>query len=177
MESEAPDLIIAASRSSHRPAVDSPENLLPSARVGGATTNRRADVRRQIASFATIGVLSTVAYLVLYSALRAVLGQTVSNALALVITSIANTGANRRLTFGVRGRQPLWYDHAAGLVAFATALGLTTASMTLLGIVAPSAGRLVEVVVLLASNALATALRFVLLRSWIGTRPRPSEAA
>jgi putative flippase GtrA len=177
MAIETRDLIVAASRSVHRPAVDSPENLLPSARVGGATTNRRADVRRQIASFATIGVLSTIAYLVLYSALRAVLGRTVSNALALVITSIANTGANRRLTFGVRGRQRLGYDHAAGLVAFATALGLTTVSMALLGIVAPSVGRLVEVVVLLASNALATTLRFVLLRSWIGTRPRPSEAA
>jgi hypothetical protein len=95
-----------ATRSIHRPAVDSPEILLPPARVGGATTiqsaTRSTDTRRQIASFATIGVLSTIAYVLLYAAFRAVLGRTVSNALALVITSVANTGANRRLTFGVR---------------------------------------------------------------------------
>jgi hypothetical protein len=49
--------------------------------------------------------------------------------------------------------------------------------MTLLGVVAPSAGRLVEVAALLASNALATAIRFVLLRSWIGTRALARETA
>jgi putative flippase GtrA len=153
-----------ATRSFHRPAADSSETLLPSVRVGGATTNKPANVRRQIASFATIGLLSTIAYFILYAALRAVLGRTVSNALALVITSVANTGANRRLTFGVRGRDRLGHDHAAGLVAFATALGLTTASMVLLGVLAPTAGRIVEVVVLIGANALATAVRFALLR-------------
>ena len=79
---EAPDPAI---RSFHRPAADSSEMLLPSVRVGGATTNRPANIRRQFASFATIGLLSTIAYLVLYSAFRAVLGRTVSNALALYL--------------------------------------------------------------------------------------------
>ena len=167
---EAPD---SAIRSFHRPAVDSSEMLLPSVRVGGATTNRPANIRRQFASFATIGLLSTIAYLVLYSAFRAVLGRTVSNALALVITSVANTGANRRLTFGVRGRDRLGSDHAAGLVMFGLTLGLTTSSITLLDIVAPSAGRLGELAVLMGSNALATAVRFVLLRSWMGRFPEP----
>jgi putative flippase GtrA len=164
----APD---PATTSFHRPAADSSGTLLPPFRVGGATTIGPANIRRQIASFATIGLLSTIAYLVIYAAFRAALGRAVSNALALVITSVANTGANRRLTFGIRGRDRLAYDHAAGLVAFAMSLGLTTASITLLGILAPSAGRLLEVAVLLGSNALATAVRFVFLRSWMG---RPS---
>ena len=167
---EAPDPAI---RSFHRPAVDSSEMLLPSVRVGGATTNRPANIRRQFASFATIGLLSTIAYLVLYSAFRAVLGRTVSNALALVITSVANTGANRRLTFGVRGRDRLGSDHAAGLVMFGLTLGLTTASITFLDIAAPSAGRLGELAVLMGWNALATVVRFVLLRSWMGRFPEP----
>ena len=164
----------SATSSSHRPVADSSGTLLPPDRVGGATSYISHNVRRQFASFATIGLLSTIAYLVLYAALRAALGRTVSNALALVITSVANTGANRRLTFGVRGRDRLGYDHAAGLVAFATALALTTASITLLGIVAPSARRFVELAVLMGANLLATAIRFVLLRSWIG---RPSLSA
>jgi putative flippase GtrA len=144
--------------------------LLPSVRVGGATTKPSRNIRRQIANFATIGLLSTIAYLLLYVAFRGLLGRTVSNSLALVITSVANTGANRRVTFGVRGRDRLGYDHAAGLVAFAMALGLTTASITMLGVVAPSAGRLVELAVLMGSNTVATAIRFVVLRSWIGSR-------
>jgi putative flippase GtrA len=159
-----------ATTSFHRPAADSSGTLLPPFGVGGATTTGPASIRRQIASFATIGLLSTIAYLVIYAAFRAALGRAVSNALALVITSVANTGANRRLTFGIRGRDRLAYDHAAALLAFATALGLTTTSITLLGVLAPSAGRLVEVVVLLGSNALATAVRFVVLRSRIGSR-------
>jgi putative flippase GtrA len=166
--SDAPDPAI---RSFHRPAADSSGMLLPSVRVGGATTTGPANIRRQIASFATIGLLSTIAYLVLYAAFRAVLGRTVSNALVLVITSVANTGLNRRLTFGVRGRERLAYDHAAGLVTFAMTLGLTTAAITLLGVVVPSAGRLVELAVVLGSNAMATAVRFVLLRWWIGRPP------
>jgi hypothetical protein len=77
--SDAPDLAI---RSFHRPAADSSGMLLPSDRAGGATTTGPASLRRQIASFATVGIVSTVAYLVLYAAFRAVLGRTVSNALA-----------------------------------------------------------------------------------------------
>jgi hypothetical protein len=57
---------------------------------------------------------------------------------------------------------------------FGLTLGLTTASITLLDIVAPSAGRLGELVVLMGSNALATAVRFVLLRSWMGRFPEPN---
>jgi putative flippase GtrA len=159
-----------ATSSSHRPAADSSGTLLPPDWVGGATSSISRSARHQIASFVTIGLLSTIAYLVLYAALRATLGRTVSNALALVITSVANTGANRRLTFGVRGRDRLGYDHVAGLVAFAGALALTTTSITLLGIVAPGAGRLVEIGVLMGANLVATAVRFVLLRSWIGSR-------
>ena len=125
----------------------------------------------QAMRFAAIGVVSTLAYAGLYLLLRGVLSPQPANALALVITALGNTAANRRLTFGVRGRDSLIRDHAAGLVAFGVALLLTSVAIAGLQLLWPDPGRLVELVVLVAASALATICRFFLLRGWI-TRPR-----
>jgi glycosyltransferase involved in cell wall biosynthesis len=126
----------------------------------------------QVRRFAVIGIASTAAWAILYLLLRGVLASLPANAIALVITAIGNTAANRRLTFGVRGRESVVRDHAAGLVAFGLALGLTSGAALLLDLVAPHAGRVVEVGLLTVANLVATAGRFVLLRTWIG---RPAE--
>jgi glycosyltransferase involved in cell wall biosynthesis len=55
--------------------------------------------RRQLPSFATIGVVSTLAYLGLFWVLRSALSAVAANALALLVTAVANTAANRRFTF------------------------------------------------------------------------------
>ena len=117
-----------------------------------------------MASFGAIGVASTLAYVVLFTLLRGATSAGVANALALVMTAVGNTAANRWLTFGVRGRDGLARDHAAGLVAFGAALAITSLSLVILNAVAPHHGRLTEVAVLVAANAAATLLRFVLLR-------------
>jgi putative flippase GtrA len=140
------------------------------ARVVGAVASR---IGREILVFGAIGVVSTAAYAALYLVLRALTGPAPDNALALVITAVANTAANRRLTFGVRGGGSMARDQVGGLVALAVALAITTASVSVLVAVAPHAGRIVELAVLVAANALATVARFVLLRSWIaGDRRR-----
>ena len=64
-------------------------------------------------------------------------------------------------------------DQVGGLVALAVALAITTAAVNLLAILAPGAGHLVELAVLVAANALATVARFVLLRAWIAGDRRP----
>jgi putative flippase GtrA len=126
---------------------------------------------RQVLTFGAIGVVSTLAYVVLYAALRIVSPAIVANALALVVTAIGNTAANRRLTFEVRGRADLARDHVAGLLAFAVALAITSGSLTLLGLAVRSAGRDLEVAVLAAASALATLVRFLLLRTALEGRP------
>ena len=63
------------------------------------------DTLRQLVSFGAIGVASTVAYVALYSWLRETMPAGGANALALVITAVGNTSANRLLTFRVRGRE------------------------------------------------------------------------
>jgi glycosyltransferase involved in cell wall biosynthesis/putative flippase GtrA len=122
----------------------------------------------QVRRFAAIGVASTAAWAVLYLLLRGSLTSVPANAVALVVTAIGNTAANRRLTFGVRGRPSLLRDHAAGLAAFGLALSLTSGAAVVLDLLAPGAGRIVEIGVLTIANLVATAARFALLRTWIG---------
>ena len=136
----------------------------------------RRGLGSQIRRFAAVGIVSTLAWAGLYTLLRgAGLGSVAANGLALVVSAIGNTAANRRLTFDVTGRQGLARDHGAGLLAFGLALGLTSASATVLDRVAPGAGRLIELAILALANVVASAGRFVLLRTWLG-RASPLRA-
>src|SRR4051812_17825269 len=83
----------------------------------------------QLLRFAAVGVASTAAYALLYLMLRAPAGPFTANALALLLTAVANTAANRRLTFGVRGSSGVLEDHAVGLLAFAAGLALTSGAL------------------------------------------------
>jgi putative flippase GtrA len=138
--------------------------------------NRRADppgvpsqLTAQALRFAGIGVLSTLAYLLLFLAVRPSLGAQAANLIALLITAIGNTAANRRITFGVRGAGHARH-HSQGLAVFAVGLALTSGALWLLAAVTTTAPRAVEIGVLVLANLLATALRFVLLREWVFAR-------
>jgi putative flippase GtrA len=122
---------------------------------------------RQSARFAVVGVSCTLAYLGLYVALAAVLSGQVANLLALLITAVANTAANRRWTFGVRGALGAGRHQLQGLLVFGLGLALTSTSLLALHVNAPRAGRTAEVAVLVTANLVATALRFVLFRAWV----------
>jgi putative flippase GtrA len=124
----------------------------------------------QLTSFGVIGLASTMAYVAIYSVLREATPAGVANALALVITAVANTAVNRRLTFKVQGRDGLARHHAAGFLALAVALAITSASLAILSAIAPHHGRLTEVAVLVTANATATLVRFLLLRSALTPR-------
>ena len=134
---------------------------------------------RQLVRFAVVGVLSTLAYLALFLLLRTGMSAQLANALALLLTAVGNTAANRRLTFGVRGRADRWRHQAQGLVVFAVGLALTSGSLVVLHALAPEAPRAAEVVVIVAANVAATLLRFLLFRSWVfGPRsPLPSDVS
>ncbi|GAB3265390.1 GtrA family protein [Kineosporia babensis] len=143
----------AATRTDHSEFADR-------ARIGAGQRGRTV---RQLIRFAGVGVLSTLAYSVLYLVLRSFLGSFAANTLALLITAVANTAANRRLTFGVRGNAGLAGDHAVGLLAFGAGLLLTNGSLAVVHWAGVQA-HWVEVVALTLANGLATVLRFVVLR-------------
>ena len=132
-------------------------------------TGRPADaplwLSTQLVRFAAVGAASTLAYAVLFWALREVLPAAASNVIALAATAVANTAANRRLTFGIRGRERLLGDHAGGLLALAAALVFTNGAIVAMGLFAPGASRVAEIAVLTAANAIATGVRFLVLRT------------
>jgi len=127
---------------------------------------------RQLVRFALVGVASTLAYVVLYALLAGPMGAQAANVVALLLTAVANTAANRRLTFGVRGAGGVLRHHGQGLAVFGLAWALTASSLAVLH-ATTDPPRALELTVLVAANLLATVLRFLLLRSWV-FRPAPA---
>ena len=127
---------------------------------------------RQVLTFASIGIASTIAYAIVYALLRAFASPAVANVIALVVTSLANTAANRRLTFGVRARTGFWQDQLAGMGALGVAIAITSAAIGVLHVTAPHAGVAAEIALLTGANAAATITRFYLLRVWFERRAR-----
>ncbi|WP_418953399.1 glycosyltransferase [Streptomyces cinnabarinus] len=121
----------------------------------------------QLLRFGLVGAVSTVAHLLLYAALRPAIGAQAANALALLVCAVANTAANRRFAFGVRGRDGALRHQARGLLVFALGLTLTAGALAALHLMAPDAAPRTELAVLVAANLTATLLRFLLLRAWV----------
>src|ERR1035437_4335367 len=85
------------------------------------------DLPRQLIRFIVVGMASTLAYLLLYVALRGVMAAQLANAVSLLVTAIGNTAFIPRFTFVIRGRTDSALHQARGLIAFGTGLLLTSA--------------------------------------------------
>jgi putative flippase GtrA len=175
------ELLVLAERSGlriHEVPVDWVDD--PDSRVdllGTALADLRGIGRlsRDLLRFALVGVASTLAYLALYLALRAPLGAQPANLAALLVTTVANTAANRRWTFAVRGAAGVLRQQVQGLAVFALGLALTAGALGGLHSAVPHASRPLELAVLAAAGLLATLLRFLLLRGWVFRPSRPTS--
>ena len=130
-----------------------------------------------VARFLGVGVLSTIAYALLYVLLHGPLGADGANVAALAITGVGNTAANRRLTFGLRGSRGLVRQHAAGFLVFLLTVGLTTGALAVLHDLVAAPPRALELAVLVAASTVATVTRYVALRSWVFARARRAATA
>lgn len=151
----------AAGSVPRRAAEEAPGN------AGRKPASGRKGLLGQLLSFGVVGVISTVAYYVIYVVLRLVMGAQLSNLLALLITQVWNTAANRRHTFGLQTRKGMMKHQASGMIAFVVGLGLSSGLLWLLHHFSDPA-RWAEVLVLLAANGIATLVRFITLRLVIG---------
>jgi putative flippase GtrA len=122
---------------------------------------------RQLVRFGAVGVVSTLAYLLLFWFGRGPLGSQLANLVALLVTAVANTAVNRRFTFGITGQAGAGRHQAQGLVVFGLGLALTSGALGLLHAVSPVPHPGLELTVLVLANLAATVLRFVLLRGWV----------
>ncbi len=141
-------------------------------REAGPAAPTGSGFARQLVRFCVIGAASTLAYAGLYLLFRAGMSAQWANALALLLTAVANTAANRRLTFGVRGASGQVRHQAQGLIVFALGFAVTSGSLAVLHTVEADPRRAVELVVLIAASAVATLLRFALFRTWMFPQAR-----
>ncbi|MBV9750224.1 MAG: bifunctional glycosyltransferase family 2/GtrA family protein [Acetobacteraceae bacterium] len=169
------ELLVCAQRRGmriHEVAVDWVED--PDSRVDIVTT-ALADLRgvgrmalaTPPARFVGIGIVSTLAYALLFLLFAGLLGSGAASAASLAITAVANTQANRRLTFGIRGRQGLARQHLAGFAVFAIALALTSGALGVLQQVDSHPPRLLETLILVLATLAATVTRYIALASWV----------
>jgi putative flippase GtrA len=120
----------------------------------------------QLVRFAGIGAVSTVVFAALFLLLVGPLGPAAADVVALGLCAVANLAANRRVTFAARGRPHRRWHFAAGLTLAVLPLAL---GLLALAVLSGKGGgsTLAQLAVLTAANAVATSVRFALLRKWV----------
>ncbi|KRE76478.1 MULTISPECIES: bifunctional glycosyltransferase family 2/GtrA family protein [Micrococcaceae] len=131
----------------------------------------------QVLRFGLVGAASTLAFALLYLMMQGPLGSQEANFVALLLTAVGNTAANRRYTFGISGPEKLFTQQFQGFLVFLLAWAITSSCLLVLHSVHPDAAPRVELLVLTAANVVATLLRFVLLRLWVFRGGRTSGSA
>lgn len=129
-------------------------------------------VGAHVVRFGIVGIASTVLHLGLFALLASGLvgleSQT-ANVAALLLATMANTTANRRWTFGVRGSEGIVRHHAQALLVFAATWAMTAAALGLVHAAWPASALAVETLVVGVSTVAATVVKFVAMRGWIFT--------
>ena len=110
----------------------------------------------------------------MFLALAGPLGIFVADIVAFAVCTLANTAANRRLTFSLSGRSGRARHHARGLLVGALPLSVNLLVLT----VAVATGLpsvFVALVLLTAINTVATFVKFALLNRWVFDSPRAAR--
>ncbi|MEW1809488.1 bifunctional glycosyltransferase family 2/GtrA family protein [Pseudarthrobacter phenanthrenivorans] len=131
----------------------------------------------QVLRFGLVGVVSTLAFALLYLVFQGPMGAQEANFLSLLLTAIGNTAANRKFTFGISGPTRLFTQQFQGLIVFLLAWTITSSSLLVLHAANADALPSLELLVLTAANIFATLMRFVLLRLWVFRAQREPRKA
>ena len=148
------------------PAAPSPGTELPAERP-------RADgevFADELLRFAGVGVVSTLAYVVLFAGMEPVVGAYAANAVAIVACGLGNTAAHR----GMAGTGRFGLDRTHRLTTAAALLGVSLSFTTGALLVTRSLGLdalAPELVAVTLANLAAATFRFSILRTWV-FRPR-----
>jgi putative flippase GtrA len=125
-------------------------------------------MRRLLLTYAVVGIVSNVVYVVLFGLMKSALAPLAANLVALVVTTIANTAAHRRYTFGIRGPSRLLVAHFGGLAGMTLSLGISTIALTALDALDSQPSTLLATTTVWVATALAAWMRFGPLRNQIG---------
>ena len=128
------------------------------------------DMGRQLVSFAVVGATSTVVSLAIYLGSRGSLAAAPAAGLAYGVVTFVNSWANRRFTFGQRGRA----DRGSHLLRLGAAALVGVVSSMVVADLA-SDHRIRESLALIGLWLSLAAIRFALLRAWVfRSRPAPT---
>jgi putative flippase GtrA len=157
---------VARAKATNRADIDVPRRAAPApVHPDAIVATRRTRLLWQVLSFAAIGVASTALHACIYLVLRQWWSAVAANLVALSLATLANTEANRRLTFNVRDR--VLRRHGRAVFLFVLYYALTSGSVAVLARVVPDPPRVLEAGVIFGASLTATVLRFILLRSWV----------
>jgi glycosyltransferase involved in cell wall biosynthesis len=141
------------------------------ARVTGKEARTSNEVDRhsrhlgEATRYASVGLVSTVIYLASYLLLRHSLGIFGANALALALSTVGNTIAHARFTFGRTSGLQMRQAAVAGGTAFAAGIALTSLALGLEDFFSQTTA-MSEAIALLTGIVAASFVRLVLLRAW-----------
>ncbi|MFF4308625.1 glycosyltransferase [Streptomyces sp. NPDC001507] len=140
------------------PAAEHPDAVL------ATPSTRRTVLSWEVGCFVAIGIASTVGQALLYALLRSWWSPALANLFSLLVLTLLNTEANRRLTFrhtaASAGRA-----HLGAGVLFVLGYLVTSFAVVLFKRADPSASTAAETLVLMAASLGVTAVRFVVLRT------------
>jgi putative flippase GtrA len=131
-------------------------------------------LRSQVVGFALVGIAGTVGYLAVYALLRTVLPAHAANVTARIAAAVPTTWANGRHTF--RSRVPVFRMYAGALVVLAAGVVITGLPLAAEQALRGADDRTAELLTLTCATAVATVVRFLLLRNWL-FRPRSGPPA
>ncbi|MFI5044071.1 MAG: glycosyltransferase [Acidimicrobiales bacterium] len=124
------------------------------------------DLASQLVRFGSIGLVSTVFFAALFVVLRPRLGVLWADVVALGLCAVANTEANRRLTFTFGDRSRLARRHLAGLLLSILPLAANLITLAVLA-AAGVESTMAFLIALTVVNGLTALVRFILLRRWV----------
>jgi putative flippase GtrA len=116
--------------------------------------------------FAGVGVVSTVAYVILFVLFRKALGDFGANALALGMCALFNLVVHKRLAHNMGGKAQRRRFAAVAGGLYVISLGLTSLALVAVHDTATSS-LLLTLAAVTAANAVASTIRFAVLRAWI----------
>ncbi|WP_196809538.1 GtrA family protein [Nocardia sp. 348MFTsu5.1] len=124
----------------------------------------RRPLPMQVLRFSAVGIVCTTTYALLYLTLHGPLGAQAANFIAMLVSAILNTAANRAFTFGLRGSRQILFHHIQGIAVFAFGWALTALSLFVLHQISEHPSSRLELVILMIVNLIATCVRFLTFR-------------
>jgi putative flippase GtrA len=161
-------LLAYIDRTARRQGPSCGTTLVPASRDRLTDIARALARRRTLLVYAIVGLASNLAYFALFRSLLSVLAPLAANAIAMIVTTIGNTAAHRRYTFGIRGRSRILIAHLGGLAGMTLSLAVSTVGLTALDALDHQPSALLATTTLWVATALAAWMRFGPLRKQIG---------